>query len=351
MSATASRDGVERGARVTIADVASRAGVSIATVSRVMNDRYGVAAPTIHRVREVIDELGYESSLIARSLRSQRTNVIGILVSDIEPFSAELLKGAAKALRDSDYELVDLLRFERPRGLGAALSVAPRRDARRRHHPRRPHGGRGQRITSGGRRRPASRRLVPCHRRCPELRGCRRRDGTSHRARPPSNRFPRRPREIWSQGPATEAGYCSALEAAGIAFDPDLVQAGGFTEETTAAARARCSSRSPTGRRRSSRPTTCRRSRSSVPPTASASTSHHALSIVGFDNIPESALTDPPLTTVDQSIQGLGYEAVRAADRADRTTRPTRRGGPGSREVAHRTRRATVERTTQWPGE
>ncbi len=35
------------------------------------------------------------------------------------------------------------------------------------------------------------------------------------------------------------------------------------------------------------------------------------LSIVGFDNIPESALTDPPLTTVDQSIQALGREAVR----------------------------------------
>ena len=86
----------ERGARVTIGDVASRAGVSIATVSRVVNGRYGVAAPTIHRVREVIDELGYESSLVARSLRSQRTNVIGILVADIEPFSAELLKGAAR---------------------------------------------------------------------------------------------------------------------------------------------------------------------------------------------------------------------------------------------------------------
>ena len=35
------------------------------------------------------------------------------------------------------------------------------------------------------------------------------------------------------------------------------------------------------------------------------------LSVVGFDNIPESALADPPLTTVDQSIQALGQEAVR----------------------------------------
>ena len=78
-------------ARVTIGDVAAQAGVSIATVSKVINGRYGVAAETLARVQAVIDELGYESSLVAQSLRSHRTNVIGILVADIEPFSAELL--------------------------------------------------------------------------------------------------------------------------------------------------------------------------------------------------------------------------------------------------------------------
>src|SRR5687767_6787073 len=94
------------GERVSINDVAARAGVSIATVSRVVNDRYGVAKGTSVRVREAIEALGYESSLVARSLRSQRTNIIGILVSGIEPFSAELLKGAARALHDSEFELV-----------------------------------------------------------------------------------------------------------------------------------------------------------------------------------------------------------------------------------------------------
>ncbi len=85
--------------RVTIGDVAAQAGVSIATVSKVINGRYGVAAATLARVQAVIDELGYESSIAAQSLRSHRTNVIGILVADIEPFSAELLKGAAQAIR------------------------------------------------------------------------------------------------------------------------------------------------------------------------------------------------------------------------------------------------------------
>ena len=61
--------------RVTIRDVAERAGVSIATVSKVINERYGVAAATSEKVQAVIHELGYESSLVARSLRNHRTNV------------------------------------------------------------------------------------------------------------------------------------------------------------------------------------------------------------------------------------------------------------------------------------
>src|SRR6059058_821342 len=92
--------------RVTIRDVAARAGVSVATVSKVINERYGVSAATLARVRAVIEELGYEASLVAQSLRNHRTNVIGILVADLEPFSTELLKGAADAIRGSGFELV-----------------------------------------------------------------------------------------------------------------------------------------------------------------------------------------------------------------------------------------------------
>jgi len=91
-------------ARVTIRDVAVHAGVSVATVSKVINQRYGVAADTMARVQAVISELGYEASLVAQSLRNHRTNVIGILVADLEPFSTELLKGAADAIRGSGEE-------------------------------------------------------------------------------------------------------------------------------------------------------------------------------------------------------------------------------------------------------
>jgi LacI family transcriptional regulator, galactose operon repressor len=80
--------------------------VSVATVSKVLNNRYGVAAGTYAHVQKVIAELGYEASLVAQSLRNHRTNVVGILVADLEPFSTELLKGAADAIRGTGFELV-----------------------------------------------------------------------------------------------------------------------------------------------------------------------------------------------------------------------------------------------------
>ena len=94
-------------------DVARTAGVSVATVSKVVNGRYGVAQATLDRVQEVIDELGYEASLGARSLRSHRTNVLGILVAEFEPFSTELLKGASSRRRLDRLRAARLLRRRR----------------------------------------------------------------------------------------------------------------------------------------------------------------------------------------------------------------------------------------------
>src|SRR3712207_8848591 len=82
--------------RVTMQQVAAEAGVSISTVSKVINGRYGVSTETVDHVSQVIDRLGYEASLVARSLRNRRTNVVGVLVIDFEPFSTEVLKGVAK---------------------------------------------------------------------------------------------------------------------------------------------------------------------------------------------------------------------------------------------------------------
>ncbi len=91
---------------MTIIDVARVAGVSVSTVSKVINDRYGVAPETYDKVMDVVAELGYESSLVASSLRRHSTNVIGVLVPEFEPFSAELLKGISSAAEGTGYELL-----------------------------------------------------------------------------------------------------------------------------------------------------------------------------------------------------------------------------------------------------
>jgi LacI family transcriptional regulator len=80
----------------TIHDVAEAAGVSVTTVSRVLNDKDDVAKDTYERVQKVIGELGYTSNLAARSMRSLRTNVIGLIMPDAgEPFPIEAGCGRA----------------------------------------------------------------------------------------------------------------------------------------------------------------------------------------------------------------------------------------------------------------
>ncbi|MPY10011.1 LacI family DNA-binding transcriptional regulator [Arthrobacter bussei] len=75
----------------TLKDVALAAGVSIKTVSNVINDYQHIRADTKQRVMEAIDELGYSPNLSARSLRSGRTGVIGLAVPELSlSYFAEL---------------------------------------------------------------------------------------------------------------------------------------------------------------------------------------------------------------------------------------------------------------------
>jgi LacI family transcriptional regulator len=319
--------------RVTIGDVAAEAGVSIATVSKVINDRYGVAPETLSRVKAVIEELGYESSLVARSMRSLRTNVLGILVADIEPFSAELLKGAANAIRETDYEVI----VYSGSGHGKEHSGWERRNVSRLSGTLvdgiilvtptvvdvsdavpivtvDPHAGPPSlpsvhsdnlagAIT-------ATEHLIGLgHRRIGFLAG--RPDLESARLR--------------------EQGFRSALATARIELDENLVRVGEYELEAAAepARQLLTLDDPPTAifaANDLSAIETMRVAQSlgrSVP---------DDVSVIGFDNIPESALTEPPLTTIDQSIQQMGEEAVRllvdliegTVDRPVQITLPTR---------------------------
>lgn len=93
--------------RVTLADVARQSGVSVSTVSIVLNEaplsRY-VAATTKVRIRAVASQLGYRPNAFARSLRSRRSHTIGVMVSDIsDPFCTLILQGIEKALCATSY--------------------------------------------------------------------------------------------------------------------------------------------------------------------------------------------------------------------------------------------------------
>ncbi|MGL5616622.1 MAG: LacI family DNA-binding transcriptional regulator [Sarcina sp.] len=79
----------------SIKDVAKEAGVSIATVSRVLNDIDVVNEETKKKVLEAIDKLGYRPNIVARSLKTQRTRTIGVVVPDISSqLYPEIVRGA-----------------------------------------------------------------------------------------------------------------------------------------------------------------------------------------------------------------------------------------------------------------
>ncbi|MCV2395010.1 LacI family transcriptional regulator [Actinotalea sp. M2MS4P-6] len=298
-------------ARVTIHDVARAAGVSVATVSKVVNDRYGVAAGTSERVRQVIDELGYESSLVARSLRSHQTHVIGILVAEFEPFSTEILKGVSQAIAGTGYELLaysgggqvgtgvgwERRSLSRLSGtlIDGALLVTPTVVDVTAPVPVvavDPHTGPSglPTVDSDNLRGAvaATEHLLSLgHRRIGFLGG--REDLESSRRR--------------------EEGFRQAMAAAGVEVDPDLVQVGGYRRETAVEPAERLLSLAD--------PPTAIFAANDLSALGVLDVAHrlglripHDLSVVGFDDVPEAVAAEPALTTVRQPIQDMGAAAT-----------------------------------------
>ena len=91
----------------TIADVAKRAGVSIATVSRVLTGSTPVNGETANRVQAAIDALNYVPRSAARMLASRRTNTIGLLLPEIGGwFFPSMLRGIEAAARQAGFDLL-----------------------------------------------------------------------------------------------------------------------------------------------------------------------------------------------------------------------------------------------------
>ncbi|GAB3395710.1 LacI family DNA-binding transcriptional regulator [Humibacter soli] len=298
------------GARPTINDVARAAGVSIATVSKAVNRRYGVARSTVEKVLRAAEELGYESSLIASSMRSRRTGVIGVLLTDFEPFSAEILKGVATGLRKEQYELLAYCGTRLGEGDGweqrslnrlsgtlidGVIMVTPTVVNVRTDVPIvtiDPHMGPGDLPTVesdgfGGARDAVSYLVELGHTRIGYIAG--RPDLRSSLAR--------------------EAGYRHALTAAGLRFDPSLIGVGRYMMNPAHdAARILLA--------RPDRPTAIFAA-NDVSALAILVAARELglrvpddLSVIGFDDIPEASQANPPVTTVRQHIQTLGNQAA-----------------------------------------
>ena len=90
---------------ITIKDIAKLCEVSIATVSRVINDKpEGVSEKTILRIRKVIADMDYHPNSVARSMVTKRSHTIGLVIPDVRnPFFSELARGVEDVCNDNSY--------------------------------------------------------------------------------------------------------------------------------------------------------------------------------------------------------------------------------------------------------
>ena len=114
---------------ITIYDVATAAGVSPATVSRVLGGGASVAPETASRVREVVERLGYRPDRVAQALRRQRSAMVGLILPIARyPAALQLLRSIERALAAQD---VSLLLAHGSAGDGSHSEVAARLLAQR----------------------------------------------------------------------------------------------------------------------------------------------------------------------------------------------------------------------------
>jgi LacI family transcriptional regulator len=293
---------------ITIHDVAVAAGVSVSTVSRVQNNKDDVAPETSERVRRVISEMGYASSLAARGMRSRRTNVIGLIMPDVaNPYCIEVMRGVNEAIAHSDHDLIvyttgDIRKYgtaDQERRYVALLNgsitdgvivVTPAATVFSTDAPLvaiDPNNESPDCPAIIGALAAMTYLIGLGHRRIGFITGRLELVSASRRLR----------------------GYKEGLAAAGIPLDENLIQIGDYTTEKAIG---------------------CTRTLLSLddPPTAIFASSDMTamgvyrvakeagvripedLSVVGFDNIRESALLNPPLTTVDQFISKMGALAT-----------------------------------------
>jgi DNA-binding LacI/PurR family transcriptional regulator len=297
----------------TIADVAQKAQVSIATVSRVLNGRIPVQVETADRVRLAVEELQFVPRHAARVLASNRTYTIGLLLPEISgAFFPPMLKGIEAGAHEAGYDLlIHSTKQEGPLrrplgehntdGLLIFTDSLDHRDLHRLHNINFP--------------------MVLLHQTPPDsltipVIAIENKDGAAMLVNHLIELHGRR-RIVFLQGPAghedslwRERGYREALEAHKIRLDPKLIVSGGFDEEEAFATVQQMlqdgmkfdaifagDDDSAIGAMRALKMARCL-----IP---------GEIAVVGFDDVPSARYLSPALTTVRAPIEAVGREAVR----------------------------------------
>ncbi|GAB3264693.1 LacI family DNA-binding transcriptional regulator [Chitinimonas naiadis] len=299
----------------TLHEVARIAGVSPSTVSRILNGTARVSDDKRKAVEAAIANLNYKPNLLAQGLKKGRAMTIGILTQDLaSPYFTEALMGVEAALTGTGYaplivsghwhadeeaERVELLIARRVDGI-VILSGSLSDKRINEFAMRLPIVATGRRIDAGNARGIALNQLDGARMATEYLLE------QGHRqiafiAGPPDHDDAR----------ARLAGYRAALDVAGIHFDPNLVAQGNFLES---------------GGLLALNDLLETRQRFTAIFCANDQTAYGArlalyrrgirvpddISIVGFDDLPYSNYTTPPLTTVKQPIYEVGKRAVQA---------------------------------------
>lgn len=305
--------------RPTIRDVARAAGVSVTTVSNVLNGRTGSMTPETHdRVRQVIEDLRYHRNDLARGLVRRRTSTIGLVIAEIEtPLFLQAINVIEPAAREAGFDILiysardeaaeqqaNTVLFEKDVAGVIFLSTSRYsshdhiRELTRAGTPvvlvnrwGQPEGIDSIRWDNVGAARDAVAHLIGLgHRRIAHLCG-------------PAHRY---------SSVERLQGYREALEAAGIPYDENLLRTVDYTGEQGSwrSATLDLLAISP-------RPTAILAVDDTVAAVAMRACQQQGvrvpedISIIGIDDQPFAALMNPPLTTMQLPILQAGREAIR----------------------------------------
>ncbi len=303
--------------RATITDVARLAGVSISTVSRVVNETATVAEETGEQVRNAIELLNYTPMAAARTLAGHKTNTIGLLLPQISSaFFSPLVSGIEAGARDAGYDMIVHLATDPESGSrrSGVTAVGEHNTDGLVIFTDRLNDAELTRLFRNGLPMVLLFRTAP--------------DGLTI----PSIRFENRPgartavehlivehgrtRIVYLAGPAgnhdsefREAGYREALQAHEIPFDPDLIVCGDYDNIVSQSAVSDLLMRgiefdalfAADDEAAAGAMLALRRARRSIP---------GDVSVIGFDNVEFTNFLSPPLSTIDAPIEEAGFRSA-----------------------------------------